>query len=62
MQEKQVTGLLYENRNEPARIYQGQLFNVQADPLEKNPIEPGQGGAEAAAAGKRLQAVLDLMK
>ena len=38
------------------------FFDVQADPLEENPIEPGQGGRQAAAASKRLQAVLDSMK
>jgi len=40
----------------------GQLFDVQADPLEENPIQPGQGDRQAAAARKRLQAVLDSIK
>lgn len=40
----------------------GQLFDVQAYPLEASPVMPGQGGAEAAAAKKRLQAILDSMK
>jgi len=39
----------------------GKLFDVPADTLEENPIEPGQGGAEAAAARVKLQAVLDSM-
>jgi arylsulfatase A len=37
----------------------GKLFDVSADVLEQNPIEQGQGGAEAAAARAKLQAVLD---
>jgi len=40
----------------------GELFDVQAEPLEENPIKPGQGGRQATAARKRLQAVLDSMK
>jgi len=40
----------------------GQLFDVPADPLEQNPIGPGQGGPEAEAARIRLQAVLDAMQ
>jgi len=40
----------------------GKLFDVPADPLEENPVEPGQGGAEAAEARTRLQAVLDSLK
>ncbi len=40
----------------------GQLFDVQADPLEQNPIEPGKADTEAAVARKRLQAVLDSTK
>lgn len=39
----------------------GKLFDVPADPPEKRPIEPGQGGLEAADARARLQAVLDFM-
>ena len=39
----------------------GNLYNVSADLLEENPIEPGQDSAEAAAARKRLQTVLDSM-
>lgn len=55
-------GLKVFARDKKYKLYrEGQLFNVQADPLEKNPIKPGRGGSEAAA-GKRLQAVLDLMK
>jgi hypothetical protein len=37
----------------------GELFDVQADPLEERPIPPGQGGEKAAAARQRFQAVLD---
>lgn len=56
-------GLKVFARDKKYKLYrQGRLFNVQADPLEKNPIEPGQCGSEAAAARKRLQAVLDSMK
>ncbi len=37
----------------------GRLFDVDADPEETHPVKPGQGGDEAAAARRRLQAVLD---
>ncbi|MHC4636504.1 MAG: sulfatase-like hydrolase/transferase [Planctomycetota bacterium] len=37
----------------------GELFDVQADPLEKSPIKPGVGGKKAATARKRLQTALD---
>jgi len=47
---------LYDQSN-TARA--GKLFDVVADPLEQNPVEPGQGGDEAADARDRLQAVLD---
>jgi arylsulfatase A len=50
---------LYDQSN-AARA--GKLFDVEADRLEQNPIEPGQGGNEAAQARTRLQAVLDSMK
>ena len=40
----------------------GQLLDMQADPFEKHPIQSGAGGAEAAAARARLQAVLDSLK
>jgi len=40
----------------------GELFDVQADPLEENPIRPGQDNKQAAAARKRLQAVLDSIR
>lgn len=49
---------LYDQSN-AARA--GKLFDVKADRLEQNPIEPGQGGNEAAQARTRLQAVLDSM-
>ena len=37
----------------------GELFDVQADPLEQSPISPGGGGQQVTAARKRLQAALD---
>ncbi|MHC4301927.1 MAG: sulfatase/phosphatase domain-containing protein, partial [Planctomycetota bacterium] len=37
----------------------GELFDVQADPLEQKPIPAGEGGKQAADARKRFQAVLD---
>ena len=37
----------------------GELFDVQADPLEQSPIPQGGGGEQAAEARKRFQAVLD---
>jgi arylsulfatase A len=40
----------------------GELFEVQNDVLEQNPIKAGRGGRKAAAARKRLQTVLDSMK
>ncbi len=40
----------------------GQFFNVQADPLEENPIDRGKGHPEAAQVRKRLQTVLDSVK
>jgi len=40
----------------------GKLYDVLADPLEENPIEPGQGGEQAKAAKAKLQAVLDDMQ
>ncbi|MBL7153835.1 MAG: sulfatase-like hydrolase/transferase [Phycisphaerae bacterium] len=39
----------------------GKLFDVSADRLEENPVEPGQGGDEADRARAKLQAVLDSM-
>ncbi len=39
----------------------GNLYDVSADTLEKNPIGPGQGTEEAKQARIRLQAVLDSM-
>jgi arylsulfatase A len=40
----------------------GKLFDITTDPLEENPIEPGQPPDEAAHARGRLQAVLDSMQ
>ncbi len=40
----------------------GKLFDVSADPLETEPVETGQGNAEADEAAKRLQAALDSMR
>ncbi len=50
---------LYDQSN-TARA--GKLFDIPADPLEENPIEPDQAGDEAARAVARLQAVLDSME
>jgi len=50
-------------RDQRWKLYaNGNLYDVPADPLEKNPIEPGQGGPEAEEARARLQAVLDSMQ
>ncbi len=40
----------------------GKLYDVTADPLEQNPVEPGQVGPEASSARKRLQAALNSLK
>lgn len=40
----------------------GELYDVQADPLEDNPIQLGKDDRQAAAARKRLQAVLDSIR
>ena len=40
----------------------GKLFDVQADPLEENPIEPDRAGRGATVARQQLQAVLDSMR
>jgi arylsulfatase A len=39
----------------------GELFDLQSDRLEKKPIGIDEGGRKAAAARKKLQAVLDTM-
>jgi len=50
-------------RDKRWKLYQDRrLFDVPADTLEENPIMPGEGGKEAAAARRRLQTVLDSMK
>ena len=50
-------------RNKKYKLYHtGELFDVQADSLEKNPIESGQGSSEVAEVRKRLEGVLDSMK
>ncbi len=50
-------------RDKRYKLYHdGHLFDLSTDPLEENPIVPGEGGKEAAAARKRLQAVLDSMR
>ncbi|HUW18857.1 MAG TPA: sulfatase-like hydrolase/transferase [Sedimentisphaerales bacterium] len=47
-------------RDKRWKLYQtGELFDVQADPLEESPIGAGEGGEQAAAARRRFQAVLD---
>ena len=40
----------------------GRLFDLQADPAEKNPIAPGQDSAPAAKARKRLAPVLQRLR
>ncbi len=42
--------------------HDGRLYDMPADPFEESPITPGEGGEEAAAARKRLQAVLAELK
>jgi arylsulfatase A len=50
-------------RDKRWKLYEtGELFDVSADPLERNPIPPGQGGKQAAPARGQLQAVLDSIK
>jgi len=50
-------------RDKRWKLYQdGTLFDVPADSLEENPIQPDQDSAAAAAARKRLQVVLDSMQ
>jgi arylsulfatase A-like enzyme len=41
--------------------HNGELFDVQVDPLEENPVKSDWGGREAGEARQRLQAVLDSM-
>lgn len=49
-------------RDQRFKLYSdGKLYDVPADLLERSPIPPGQGGPEAEAARKKLQAVLDTM-
>jgi len=56
-------GLKIFARDKKYKLYHtGELFDVQADSLEKNPIEPGQSSPEVAEARKRLEGVLDSMK
>ena len=40
----------------------GNLYDVAADPLEQNPIDPTQAGPQASTAGKQLHAALNYMK
>ncbi len=49
---------LYDEGKHPRA---GKLFDVSADVLEENPIDPG-GSNQAKAAQKKLQAVIDSMK
>jgi len=56
-------GLKIFARNKKYKLYHtGELFDVQGDSVEKNPIEAGQGSPEVADARKRLEGVLDSMK
>lgn len=50
-------------RDKKYKLYQtGELFDVQADPLEKRLIDANSAGPQAVAARGRLQTVLDSMK
>lgn len=50
-------------RDQRYKLYSdGRLFDVPDAPTEKRPIAPGQAGAEAARARKKLQGVLDRMR
>ncbi len=50
-------------RDQRWKLYQdGQFFDVQADPMEKQPIRPGDESPEGRAARARLHAVLDSTK
>jgi arylsulfatase A len=40
----------------------GKLYDVAADPLEENPIEPGHGSEQATKARARLQTALDSVR
>jgi arylsulfatase A-like enzyme len=49
-------------RDQRWKLYRdGQLYDIQNDVLEQHPLKDGEGGAEAAAARKRLRAALDSM-
>ena len=50
-------------RDERWKLYStGELYDVQADLLEKHPIHEGQGGEAAAEARKKLQAALNSVR
>ena len=60
---KNKWGLKIFARDKKYKLYHtGELFDIEVDSLEKNPVEPGQGDPQVAEARKRLQAVLDSMK
>jgi arylsulfatase A len=45
------------------KLYQdGSLFDAEADPAEQNPIAPGEGGRDAAAAKKYLKRRFDRLR
>ena len=50
-------------RDQRWKLYDdGRLYDVPADLLEEQPLGPGSGGPEAAAARQRLQQVLDRLR
>jgi arylsulfatase A len=56
-------GLKIFARDKKYKLYHtGEFFDVEADPLEANPIGVGKRNQEASAAAERLQIVLDSMK
>jgi arylsulfatase A len=57
---KDKWGLKIFARDKKYKLYHtGELFNVEADPLEANPIVADNRAPAAVAAAKRLQVVLD---
>ena len=56
-------GLKIFARDKKYKLYQtGELFDVQADPLEVRPLDAGSAEPQAVKARAHLQAVLDSMK
>ncbi len=58
-----VAGKLRAVRDRRWKLYgDGRLFDVSADPFEKSPVGPGEGGAEARAVRARFEKVLASLK